>query len=153
MKNLCILIAFGILFASCEQKPSLKDQMTDSWETTYVKIEMRTFQKLDSTNVFEDDFKNNPPRRARSHYKEDGTYISWYVTPTGVILGENPGTWSVLGDSLYIEYDYEGKHSKIAYHITMNEDGFEGRSMHDWDNDGEYDDLLLMKTKRIILEE
>lgn len=153
MKKLCILIFIGILFASCEQKPSLKDQMVDSWETTYVKIEMKTFQEGESTHVFEDNFNNNPPRRARSHYKEDGTYISWYVTPTGEILGENPGIWSVFGDSLYIEYNYEGENIKIAYHIAMNENGFDGRSMHDWDNDGEYDDLLMMKTKRIILEE
>lgn len=153
MKNLLFLIGFGVLFAGCQQKPSLKDFMTDTWETTYVKIEMPTFQASDSTHVFEDDFKNNPPRRARSHYKADGTYISWYITPTGEMLGENPGTWSIMGDSLYIQYEYEGKQNSIAYHIKMLEDGFEGRSKHDWDVDNEFDDLLYMKTKRIILDE
>ena len=153
MKNLAVVVIFALFLTSCDKKPNLKDYMASSWETTYVKIEMPTYQQQDSTNVFEDDFKNNPPRIARSKYNEDGTFIAWYVTPIGEIMGETPGTWSVVGDSLYIAYNYEGRNSAIAYHVKMTEEGFDARSKHDWDVDGEFDDILFMKTKRIILEE
>jgi hypothetical protein len=152
MKNYILLLLCGMLFASCNTEPSLKEYMTDSWQTSYLKIEMPTFQKSDSTSVFEDTFQNNPARIAQSKYNADGTFVAWYLNREGEKLGETPGTWKIKGDSLFIEYDYEGKNSKVSYFIKKTEQGFEGTSKYDWDNDGEYDDLLLMKTKRIRLD-
>ena len=37
----------------------------------------------------------------------------------------------------------------VSYKITRTAEGFQGESTYDWDNDGAFDDLLLMKTKRI----
>ena len=47
-KTLFFLVLFGMLFASCEPDISTKDFMVDSWETTYLKIEMYSVNKSDS---------------------------------------------------------------------------------------------------------
>lgn len=153
MKNYTILFVFGILFASCKQESALKKHMVDSWQTTYLKIDMPTFQKSDSTHVFEDKFENDPAIIAQSKYNSGGTFVAWYLNSEGDKLEETPGNWKVEGDSLFVEYNYDGKNTKIAYHIKPTAEGFEGTSKYDWDEDGEFDDLLLMKTKRIKLEE
>lgn len=153
MKKITLLFVFGMLFASCEKEKSLEEYMTDSWETSYLKIEMPTYLKKDSTNVYEDTFENNPERRARSTYKSDGTFEAWVIDREGKNIGDDsPGKWKVKGDSLYIEYFYGGRDVKVAYYIEKTEEGFKGISKYDWDEDGEFDDLLVMKTKRIDQE-
>lgn len=148
------MLIFGILFVGCTPKEkTLKDYMTDSWQTTYIKIEMPTFQKSDSTSVFEDKFENNPARIVQSRYKKDGTFSTWSLNREGKRYGDSSGTWKIKKDSLYLEFFYDGREVKEAYRIEKIENGFKGISKYDWDKDGEYDDLLTMKTKRIDLEE
>ena len=99
MKTKLILFAFifGMLFAACKkEKKSLNDFMIGNWQTEYIKIEMPTVNKTDSTSVFEDDFSKPNVGRAQS-----------------------------------------------------TDEGFTGKVIYDWDNDGEFDDTLIMKTKRL----
>lgn len=138
-----------MLFVGCSKEKSLKDYMVNSWETTYLKIEMPTFMKSDSTNVYEDKFLNNPERRARSTYNNDGTFIAWSVNQKDEKSGESKGKWRVENDSLFIEYFYGGRDVKVAYLIERTTEGFIGKNIYDWDEDGEFDDSLLMKTKKI----
>lgn len=148
-----VFFVFGMLFVGCEQEKSLKEYMADSWQTTYIKIEMPTFQKSDSTQVMEDRFENNPARIVQSSYKTDGSFTTWSLNREGKRYGDSKGTWDVKGDSLFIEFFYDGRTVKEAYQIEKIENGFQGKSKYDWDNDGEFDDLLVMKTKRIKLEQ
>lgn len=153
-KSFAVLFVFGILFASCGKgENDLKEYMTDSWQTTYIKIDMPTFQKSDSTYVFEDKFENNPARIVQSSYKDDGTFTTWSLNREGKRYGDSKGTWDVKGDSLLLEFFYDGRTVKEAYFIEKIENGFQGKSKYDWDKDGEFDDLLEMKTKRIELKE
>ncbi len=151
MKKIVSILIFGIVFASCQKEQTLKEYMTDSWQTTYLKIEMPTFQKSDSTNVFEDKFENNPERIAQSSYKKDGTFVAWFLDKDGKRQGDSPGKWKVEGDSLFVAFYYGERDVKVSYHIEKTEEGFVGTSKYDWDKDGEFDDLLVMKTKRIKL--
>jgi len=148
-KIVWIPVLFGIVFVTCQREKSLNEYMVDTWETTYLKIEMPTFQKSDSTSVFEDTFQNNPLRRAQSSYKNDGTFVAWFLDRENKRQGDAPGKWKMEGDSLHIEYFYGGRDVKVAYHIQKTEEGFVGVSKYDWDEDGEFDDLLTMRTKRI----
>ena len=145
---LMLLVVFGMFFASCKQNLSTKEFMVDSWETTYLKIEMPTYNKSDSLVIFEDKFDNNPARIAQSKYNADGTFSAWFINK-GEEKGESKGTWNVKSDSLYIAFFYGGRDVKVAYYITKTDEGFLGESKYDWDEDGEIDDTLLMKTKRI----
>ena len=155
MKRLILssLIICGMLFVGCAKEKTLKEYMIDSWQTTYIKIEMPTFQKSDSLNVFEDKFENNPERIVQSWYKDDGTFTTWSLNREGEKYGESKGKWNIKGDSLHIEFFYNGRNVKEGYLIKRIENGFRGESKYDWDNDGEFDDLLTMKTKRIQLKE
>ena len=145
------VIIFGILFAACKQekKAALNDYMVGSWQTEYIKIEMPTINKTDSTSVFEDNFSKPNTGRAQSTYKKDGTFKAWFQQPNGKKTGETNGYWKTKNDSLYVDYPYLGKQVQAWYKITKTKEGFEGKVVYDWDNDGEFDDTLIMKTKRI----
>ena len=139
----------AVLIVSCDQEKSIKEYMVDSWETTYLKIEMPTYQKSDSTFVFEDEFLNSPPRRAQSKYNNDGTFSAWFINQKGEKQGESSGTWKVKKDSLFVSFFYGGKDVNVGYLIEKTTEGFTGKSLHDWDADGAFDDFLIMKTKRL----
>lgn len=153
MKKIVFILVFGMLSVACKQEKPLEEYMTDSWQTTYLKIEMPTVQKSDSTTVIEDTFQNNPDRIAQSRYKEDGTFVAWFLNKERKREGDAPGNWKVEGDSLRIQYFYGGRDVNVSYYIERTEEGFKGTSKYDWDGDGEFDDLLVMKTKRIKSEE
>ena len=143
------MAVFGMLFVGCKQQQSLQEYMTQSWQTTYLKIEMPSYQKSDSLHVFEDRFDNNPTLIAQSKYNADGTFSAWFVNQKGEKISNSNGTWRVENDSIFVEFFYGGRDMKVGYHITKTEEGFLGKSKYDWDNDGDLDDLLTMKTKRI----
>jgi len=153
MKKVILVFFFGILFVSCSQQESLKEYMTKSWQTTHINIKMPTYQSSDSTYVFEDDFQDNPSRIAQSQYKSDGTFVAWYLDSLGNRQGDAPGTWNIEGDSLKIEYSYGGRDVKVSYFIEKTAEGFIGTSKNDWDGDGIVDDLLVMETKQINIED
>jgi len=143
---------FVVLFVSCSQEKSTKEYLIDSWETTYLKIDMPTYQNSDSTVVFEDKFLNNPPRRAQSKYNKDGTFSAWFINQKGEKQGASTGKWKVRNDSLFVEFFYGGRDVEVGYLIEKTTEGFVGKCKYDWDVDGEFDDVLLMKTKRITVK-
>ena len=146
---LLFILLFGMLFASCEPELSTKNFMVDSWETTYLKIEMFTVNKSDSLQVYEDKFENNPELVAQSKYNKDGTFSAWFKNKQGEQVSKANGKWKVVEDSLTVEFNYGGRDMKVSYFITKTEEGFLGKSKYDWDEDGDFDDLLTMETKRI----
>lgn len=151
--NKIILFSFlGMLFFSCTKEKSLNKFMVDSWQTTYLKIEMPTYQKSDSLEIYEDKFDNNPKLIAQSKYNSNGTFSAWFVNNRGEQISKSNGTWNVVGDSLFVAFFYNERNMKVSYKITKTKEGFIGKSKYDWDEDGDFDDLLTMKTKRIHLD-
>lgn len=149
LKPFFYLVAFGMLFAACKNEKSLSDYMTTNWQTSYIKIEMPTAYGKDSLQVYEDDFSKKNAVIAQSSYLTDGTFKAWYVKPDGSKSGVSDGKWKVKGDSLFIEYIVAGKLINPSYYIEKTDEGLLAKSKHDWDKDGEFDDLLIMKSKRI----
>lgn len=126
--------------------------MVNSWQTTYLKIDYSSYQKSDSTHVYQDKFENNPEVVAQSNYKADGTFTSWFLNRKGEKISPSNGTWSVKNDSLYIEFFYNNRDMKVTYHLKETVEGFIAKSKYDWDEDGEFDDLLTMRTTSIKVE-
>mgnify|MGYP000362634073 CR=1 FL=1 len=152
-KFFILFMVFGMFFVACKkEKTSLQDFMVNSWETTYLKLEMPTYQNSDSTQVYEDSFDNNPERVARSTYHKDGTFVAWFVTNKGETISDSEGNWKAKGDSLFVDFFYNGKQVKTKYFITKTKEGFKGINVYDWDDDGKEDDTLIMKTKSIIID-
>lgn len=151
-------LLFIIVFSACKsekkapvssQKTGLNDFMVGTWETEYISIKYKTYQKSDSTYTFEEDFSNQQLGKAQSIYKNDGTFSSWFLTSEGEKAGLTHGKWNSKKDSLFIDYTYGGRDVKAWYSIKQTPKGFEGNVTYDWDNDGEYDDALFMITKRL----
>lgn len=159
------IVIVGLIFAACKQEKnksegsetpqkeiqekSLDTYMVGTWETSYIKIEYPTYQKADSSFVFEDDFSKPNIGRAQSEYKNDGTFIAWFKQPDGSKVGETGGNWKTKGDSLYVDYAYLGKQVQAWYAIIPTEEGFTGKVIYDWDDDKEFDDILIMKSKKL----
>lgn len=148
-KTFLLISFFGMLFVACKKEKTLKEYMTDSWQTTYLKIEMPTYKKSDSLNIYEDKFKEGTKLFAQSKYNADGTFSAWFVNDKNVKQDESKGEWSLKNDTLHIAYFYAGRDVKVDYKVTKTDEGFNAVSIFDWDEDGEFDDTLLMKTKRI----
>ena len=103
------IVIVGLIFAACKQEKnkseesetpqkevqenSLNTYMVGTWETSYIKIEYPTYQKADSSFVFEDDFSKPNTGRAQSEYKNDGTFTAWFKQPDGSKVGETGGNW------------------------------------------------------------
>ncbi|MHC9089001.1 hypothetical protein ACXIHB_09840 [Tenacibaculum sp. IMCC1] len=153
-KHIITALIFGILFVACKQEkkgPLLQEYLVGNWETTYLKIEYLTANETDSTSVFEDDFSKPKSGKAQSTYNSDGTFSAWFVQADGKKVGETNGKWKTSRDSLFVDYPYLGKQVQAWYKITQTSNGFSATSTYDWDNDGETDDTLLMRTKKIEL--
>ncbi len=127
----------------------LQKFMIGDWETSYIKITYPTYKKSDSTYVFEDDFSKPNSGKAQSTYKKDGTFSAWFLLANKKKVGETTGNWKTKGDSLHVDYQYQGKQVQAWYAIQPTEKGFQGKVIYDWDDDTEFDDELLMKTKRL----
>lgn len=150
--RLLFLLFFGMLIAACTKEKPLNEYIINSWQTTYMKIEMPTYENSDSLYVYEDRFDNNPELIAQSTYFSNGTFKAWFINQKGEKISESDGKWSVKNDSLYVDFFYNNRDIKVGYHITKTNEGFEGKSKFDWDNDGTLDDFLLMKTKQIKIK-
>lgn len=157
-----VIIVFGLIFVSCKKNkevekngitkkefPILKSFMLGNWETTYIKIDYKTYQKSDSSFVFEDDFSKPNTGKAQSKYNNDGTFSAWFKQPDGSKIGETNGHWKTKADSLYIDYIYNDKKTQVWYSIKKVAGGFEGKVIYDWDGDAEFDDTLFMKSKKL----
>lgn len=152
LRVIAIITIFGMFFVTCKKEKSFEDFMVDSWQTTYLKIDYKTFQNSDSTSVYEDKFENSPELIAQSKYNADGTFTSWFVNKKGEKISESKGTWFVKKDSLTVEFFYNNRDMKVSYFVKETSKGFIAKSKYDWDEDGKNDDLLTMKTKRIVLK-
>ena len=139
----------ALFFGSCQPKNTLQNYMANSWQTTYLKIEMPTYQQSDSLQVFEDDFDDDTELIAQSKYHKDGTFLAWFLNKKGEKVSPSEGTWKIIGDSLYVAFFYNHRNMEVSYHITKTKEGFLAKSKYDWDNDGKLDDLLTMKTKQL----
>lgn len=151
MKQIFLALFFGLLFGACKSsnEEKLNHFMVNSWQTSYIKIKMPTANGKDSTKVYEDDFSKKGAILAQSKYNKDKTFTAWYVKADGTKMGETSGSWYVKKDSLFVEYIFKGKTIKPSYFITKTTNGFEAKSVYDWDGDGEKDDILLIKSKKI----
>lgn len=146
---LCIMLAFGLVSCSSSKEKKLENYLVGSWETSYLKIEYPTYNNTDSLSVFEDNFSKPSTGRAQSKYNNDGTFLAWFKQHDGTKVGETSGKWKIKGDSLFVDYHYLGKQVQAWYFIKQTNEGFDGTVIYDWDDDGEFDDKLFMKTKRI----
>lgn len=152
-KSILFTAVFGLLLMACKayKDKQLSNFMVGDWQTEYIKVEMPTANKSDSLIVIEDDFNKPNALNTQSTYKKDGTFSSWIKKNDGSRVEKSTGKWKAKGDSLYVEYPFLGREIKAWYLITRKNSTFNGKVVYDLDGDGEFDDTLQMKSKRIDL--
>lgn len=86
MKTLRIIVLFctAIAIVSCAtEEEKMTSYMTGKWESSYLKLELPTFQKKDTLIEYDIDFQNPDDPRAKqqgksySLHKADGTFETW----------------------------------------------------------------------------
>lgn len=151
---LIYFLAASSLVNQCDSRKTsnLDKFMQSSWQTSYIKITMPTHTGTDTMFIFEDSFKSANSIKAQSIYLANHTFEAWYLSSEGEQLNKTSGQWNTKGlDTLILSYTYNDRIVEVNYFIQPEKDGFLGRSIHDWDNDGIKDDTLIMKSKRIQL--
>ncbi len=144
MKRILVLLGVSLFAVSC--KTSLETYMVGKWESVYVDFH---FQKEDGTvEKFTVDFNDTEdPRtkiKAYSEYIQDGTFSAHYQNEKGEKIEPTTGTWTIVKDSLRIQYGQVD----AMYKIIPTSYGFEAYSYYDFDHNGKVD-TLFMKSKRI----
>lgn len=154
MKNaLLILLILTTACFSCRNHTHTstpKNTMLGNWQTTYIQIKMPTHMNSDSLSYMESDFSEPDATIAQSTYLDDGSFEAWYVV-NGKEVGLTKGNWTMQNDSLNISYRQGESEVNAQYFIRFTSEGFYGKSIYDWDQDGIEDDTLIMKSKRIEL--
>lgn len=145
------LIISIIFFLACTSKKE-RHFIVGSWQTSYLKITIPSAYHRDSVQVYEEDFSKAKAIKAQSTYKDNGTFIAWYLNEDGTKTSQTKGKWKVKQDSLYVEYIFKEKLVKPSYFIQQIPNGFKAISKYDWNNDGKKDDLLEMKVKKITIK-
>lgn len=149
---LCFVSLGGTLNSCNSSSLDLDRFMLSSWQTSYIKITMPTYQSSDTTSIFEDSFQKPGSVVAQSTYHFDKTFEAWYLSPEGKQMNKSFGNWATNGDSLILSYTYNKKEVNISYFIEQRNDEFSGKSISDWDNDGIHDDTLIMRSRKILLK-
>lgn len=151
MKNIIYLWLSFFCLSACKTEFNLKKYMVGSWETTYIKV-ITTKNKLDETQVYEDDFKKPQSVKAQSTYYDNGSFKAWYIMPNGEKKGETLGKWQCANDTLKVNYKYNGRTIKAKYKVEKTKNGFKAKSIYDWNNNGIANDTLYMKSKKIEIQ-
>lgn len=142
-----------VLLSGCTapEKESLKEYVVGSWETAYMKVVIPTLNNTDSVSVLEYDYNKLELGKTKTNYLKDGTFVSWFQLSNGEKAGNVKGKWTTKKDTLLLDFYTLGKQIqvKVGYLITKTPEGFNGKSIYDYDKDGKLDDTLFVKEKRI----
>lgn len=123
-----------------EDLSDLEVSLSGNWESLLLDIDIQTDDSIQNVKYLASEFpeklgiKNN-----YTSYREDGTFLSRYVSPEGDIMMEEGGTWHVNMDSLYVFY--ENAEITYSYDYKVSGDTIYWQTIYDWDQDGEMDDL------------
>jgi len=151
MKNIWISSLFIVLLAACQQntdpkastapEESLYQKLTGTWETTYLKVDVRSAEnKPDSSYLLEVEegewerlYRVKPNR---TYFSPDSTFRTVHRGIPGNLMSEDRGLWNTFGDTLMIIQPTKTSQFKVAFRDGKAH--FVG--LTDFDNDGKADD-------------
>lgn len=134
-----------------ETKPEvdLTAELPGTWETVSIKVNINSFNNLDTNMVFEIKEEQWEPvyrvRPSRTYFELDNQYRQEFRSITDSLISVNRGVWNVFTDTLMlIEPD-------TTYQFVVSVDSGMARfhRLVDWDGDGEADDDYLGVHRRV----
>ena len=122
------------------EKANLETTLPGTWETIYMKVKSPTFEKSDSTSVFEASEEYWEARFGvkpyRTYFSEDKKFHTVYRGLNGTLISEVSGIWNAFGDTLMM---VEPK-ATSQYKVLAEKGRAHFSAVMDWDGDGEEDD-------------
>jgi hypothetical protein len=159
MKQVLFISAIALicsLQACKEDKKSNSDKQNASlagvWDNLYVRIETKTRNNTDSSEVFEvsgAEWQTKAKVKViRTSLNADSTWNSAHYNLSDSIAYNPSGKWWVVGDSLVFHQLLPTQETN-TYKFTLNGDTVIFESSLDWDQDGKKDDHYFGRQVRI----
>jgi len=143
---LIFALTLGCQTETAEEKaaantPSLYERLMGTWETTYIKVDIRSAENTpDSSYLFEIEegqferiFRVKP---YRTYFAPDSTFRTIHRGIPGDIISEDKGLWNTFGDTLLLLQPDATLQFKVSIRDGMGH--FTG--LVDFDGDGAQDD-------------
>ena len=151
MQRIFWLVILGGLIYACapnspeaevEQTVNLAAQLPGTWEVKYMKVEVDTYQNLDSNFVFEIGEqiweRQYAVRPFRTYFAQDSTFRTVRRSLDGANMSEDRGLWKTFGDTLLLIQP----NSTLQYKVLIEEGQAKWAGVVDWDYDGLEDDVF-----------
>lgn len=118
----------------------LEQAIVGEWANVSMRVWVKTYDKSDTSfivDINEDnwDMKMTVKPIITTIY-EDGTYISEFRNSFDSLIYQPKGRWMIDGDTLIME-DHQAVY---RYHVFVDGDRAEFKTILDWDGDGQADD-------------
>lgn len=139
----CMLLTLFITPSTYAQISSSESALQGAWKNISIQVDIATYKGSDSAAAFvatEDNWDEKMKiKPIKTHFRENGTYVSRYFTPGDSLVMERRGDWEVDGDTLVMQ---EMQPDETTYVTKFNVEGDTARfeTLMDWDQDGEKDD-------------
>lgn len=158
VKNIVSLCVAVTLVSCATEEEKMTRYMTGKWESTYLKLEMPSYQKKDTLIKYDIDYLNPEDPRAKqqgksySLHKADGTFETWQEKNGRPVGNKGTGNWRVTKDSLIYSFEQGGQSIVVPFGLKKIEDGYIMTGLQDRDGDGEIDDTFILETVRVPYE-
>jgi hypothetical protein len=144
MRVKLVLVLFLFLMNGCRDTGKIVDNdLVGEWNNIYMKVDTRTKNNTDSSEVLEVDKDNWEEKLKikpiRTYFRFDSTWNSAHYNLRDSLVYNPSGKWWIEGDSLIMQQLFPSP-EMTSYKLTMNADTAVFECMYDWDMDGKKDD-------------
>ncbi|GAB5550553.1 MAG: hypothetical protein Sapg2KO_01440 [Saprospiraceae bacterium] len=150
MKRIYLLLLLSVLAYACapnnseveaQETTNIATEIQGTWEVKYMKVEVDSYQNLDSNFVFEATEelweRQYGIRPFRTYFAQDSTFRTLRRGLNGGTMGEERGLWKTFGDTLLLIQP----NATLQYKVLIENGQAKWAGVIDWDLDGVDDDV------------
>ena len=161
MKVKCLLYPLFLLVVLCScasEEEKMTQYMSGKWKTTFLSLEMPTYQNRDTLVAYNIDFLNPDDAEAKvlgdtyTLHNVDGSFKTWQSKRGIPSRTLSMGKWRVTLDSLFYTFASRDRETTVSFGLKKIEDGFSIEVLQDRDKDGVKDDTYYSETVRVPID-
>ncbi len=145
-----------VVLSSCaSDEEKMTQYMSGKWKTTFLSLEMPTYQNRDTLVAYNIDFLNPDDAEAKALgdtytlHNADGSFKTWQSKRGIPSRTLSKGKWRVTLDSLFYTFVSRDRETTVSFGLKKIEDGFSIEILQDRDKDGVKDDTYYSETVRV----
>lgn len=135
--------------ATAEQAADLQSTLQGTWQTVQINVAVNSADGLDSfrseqlsEGLWEREFNMQPPVY---YFQPDQKFRRLHRTTAGEVASESRGIWNTFGDTLMLIEE----EATYQYIVKYGNGRATFRTVLDWDDDGEADDVFQSLQRQI----